>query len=87
VGLVVGGLFIAGPYIYLAEVGIDASAMIGDTNTEVAGVGFDPIINVGIYPENLLIIAVAVVIATMAAGLYPAWRAGTVVPVDTIKVV
>jgi len=87
VGLVCGGLFVIGPYFYLKEVGIDTSAMIGEGATEVAGIGFDPVLMVGIYSENLLIIALAVVCATMAAGLYPAWRAGSVVPVDTIKVV
>jgi ABC-type lipoprotein release transport system permease subunit len=87
VGLAAGAVVTIGPYIYLARTGIDASAMTGGKTAEVAGVGFEPILRVGIYPENLLLIAVAVVLATMAAGLYPAWRAGHVVPVESIKLV
>jgi ABC-type lipoprotein release transport system permease subunit len=42
---------------------------------------------VGIHPSNLVWICVAVVLATLGAGLYPAWRAGRVAPVETIKLV
>ncbi len=85
VGLAVGALVTVLPYAYLANVGIDFSTMVGDAGTEVAGVGFDTVLRVGIYPENLVLIAVAIVLATMLAGLYPAWRAGRVVPVEAIK--
>lgn len=87
VGLLAGTIVTIGPYVYLARTGIDASAMTGGKTAEVAGVGFDPVLRVGIYPENLLLIGVAVVLATMAAGLYPAWRAGRIVPVESIKLV
>ena len=87
VGLIGGALVTIGPYWYLARTGIDASAMTGGVPTEVAGVGFDLVLRVGIYPENLLVIAVAIVVATMLAGVYPASRAGRVVPVESIKLV
>jgi ABC-type lipoprotein release transport system permease subunit len=86
-GLVASALFTVGPYSYLAKTGIDVAAMTGGEAMEVAGSGFEPILRVGIYPENLLIIAVAIMLATMAAGLYPAWRAGHVVPVESIRLV
>jgi ABC-type lipoprotein release transport system permease subunit len=47
----------------------------------------DPIMYVSIYPENAVLIAGVVIIATLLAGLYPAWRAGRVAPVDAIKLV
>jgi ABC-type lipoprotein release transport system permease subunit len=37
--------------------------------------------------ENLLAIAGAALGATLLAGLYPAWRAGRVEPVDAIRLV
>jgi len=86
-GVVVGALLTIWPYLHLAETGIDLSAMTGGLTMEVAGVGFDPVIRIGIFPENLVLIIVVVFIATMAAGLYPARRAGRVEPVETIRLV
>ena len=77
VGLVGSVIAIAGPYYQLSTKGIDYSALIGD-GAEVAGVAMDPILYVRIYPESAVMIAVAVVLATLASGLYPAWRAGRV---------
>lgn len=87
VGLGVGAIVTAGPYFYLASTGLDTSAMTGGSATEVAGVGFDPILRVGIFPESALFIAVTIVAATLCAGIYPAIRAGRVNPVDTIRLV
>jgi ABC-type lipoprotein release transport system permease subunit len=53
----------------------------------VAGVAMDSTLYVDILPENLLAIVVVVIIATLAAGLYPAWKAGRVEPIDAIKLV
>jgi ABC-type lipoprotein release transport system permease subunit len=59
----------------------------GEKGPQVAGVAMDPTLFVAIYPENLIAIAVVVLVATMAAGLYPAWKAGRVEPVAAIKLV
>jgi len=86
-GLAIGALLTLGPYLYMSNTGIDLSQMTGDAPMDVGGVGFDPLIRVGIFLDHLLIIVVAVIAATMAAGLYPAWRAGRVAPVETIRLV
>ena len=54
---------------------------------DVAGVAMSTTLKVGIFPESLVIIGIAAIVATLLAGLYPAWRAGTVEPVDAIKLV
>jgi len=88
VGLIGASAFTYGPYSYLAANGIDISAQLADGGQiDIAGVGMSPILNVGIFPENVLIIAIFAVVATMASGLYPAWRAGRVEPADTIRLV
>jgi ABC-type lipoprotein release transport system permease subunit len=87
VGLLAAAVVTAGPYFYLASTGIDYSSMIGDTGTEIAGVGLSPILKVGIFPENVVLIAVAALVATMLAGVYPAIKAGRVVPVESIRLV
>jgi ABC-type lipoprotein release transport system permease subunit len=86
VGLVLAALVTAGPYWYLSEVGIDLAAM-GVAGTEVAGVAMTDVMRVGIFPENAVMIAVAAVLATLLSGIYPAWSAGRVVPVEAIRLV
>ena len=39
------------------------------------------------YDPDAIFIAVSVLVVTMAAGLYPAWKAGRVEPVETIRLV
>ena len=87
VGLIVGAAVTAWPYRYLSTKGLDFSSMVGDRGTEVAGVVVEPIMRVGIFFEHGVIIAAAVVAATLLSGLYPAWRAGRVAPVESIKLV
>lgn len=85
-GLIGAVLVTVGPYSYLHGTGIDMTAMYAQQGgVDIGGVGMDPILRIGIYPENAAIIAVSIVLATMLAGLYPAWRAGRVDPVASIN--
>jgi ABC-type lipoprotein release transport system permease subunit len=86
-GLVLAAAITAGPYYYLATVGIDLTSQLGGTGSEVAGVAVSPVMHVAIFPENLLLIASAALLATLLSGLYPAWKAGRVVPVESIRLV
>ncbi|MBN1608890.1 MAG: ABC transporter permease [Polyangiaceae bacterium] len=86
-GLLAGGLATVGPYFYLARNGVDLSTMTGSGGAEIAGVGFDPHVRVGIFPENLVAIAVIILLVTVVTGLYPAGRAGRLEPVAAIKLV
>ncbi len=87
VGLLLTGAVSWYPYTWLAENGIDMTVMYKSKNVEVSGVGFDMVMHVGIYPESLAVILSAILLATLTAGLYPAWKAGRVAPVDSIKLV
>ena len=64
-----------------------ANSNNGKNAFELGGVGLDPILRIGIYPENAAFIALAIIAATLLAGLYPAWRAGRVNPVESINLV
>ena len=88
-GLVGAVLLTVLPYWYLATKGIDVSGMMGQTNgeMEVSGIAMPTTFKVGIFPEHAAVIAVAALVATLLAGLYPAWKAGRVDPVETIKLV
>ncbi len=87
VGVVAGCVITAPIYGYLAANPIDLSGVYAEQgqNMDIAGVGLSPTLKVGIFPESFAVIVVVLVLTTLAAGLYPAWRAGRTVPVDTIK--
>jgi ABC-type lipoprotein release transport system permease subunit len=87
VGLGVGALLTAWPYFWLNTHGIDMSMMVGEGGAEIAGVAVPSVMKVGIFPGNAVFIAVAALVATLAAGFYPAWKAGRVAPVETIRLV
>jgi ABC-type lipoprotein release transport system permease subunit len=87
VGLVAGVVVTAPLYHYLHAHGIDMSARVGNNRVEIAGAMMAMVVRATVYPDHALIIAVAIVAVTLLSGLYPAWRAARVQPVDAIKLV
>lgn len=87
IGMVCAAAVTAWPYRYLSTTGIDISAFLGDQGTEIAGIAVSDTFKAGIYPESLIFIITAAVIAVLLSGLYPAWKATRVEPVETIKLV
>lgn len=87
-GILAGAALTTPLYLYLSANPIDISAQLTDgAPMEVAGVGFSTELPVGIFPENAVIIVCAIIAATVLSGLYPAWRAGRTVPVESIRLV
>jgi ABC-type lipoprotein release transport system permease subunit len=87
VGLGAAAVVTIGPYLYLSSTGISLEGYMGDQGADVAGVGMPSTISVGIYPEHALAIGSLAVLATLLAGVYPAWKAGRVSPADTIRLI
>lgn len=85
-GIAAGILITAGPYAYLSTTGLDMTQMY-ENGAQVSGVSMEPILYVELYPPHAWFIALAIIGATMAAGLYPALKAGRVSPVETIRLV
>jgi ABC-type lipoprotein release transport system permease subunit len=87
IGLAGAAVLSVGPYYYLATTGIDFTKIVGDQGAEIAGIALTEPFKAGIYPESLVFIITAAVLAVLLSGLYPAWKAGRVEPVETIKLV
>ena len=87
VGCVAGVLLTLGPYFYLNRVGIDLRGLMEGEGAEISGVTVGMVLRAEIYPENAILIGLAAVTATLLAGIYPAWRAGRVDPVESIRLV
>ncbi|MCA9681728.1 MAG: FtsX-like permease family protein [Myxococcales bacterium] len=86
-GIAAGVVLTAWPYWKLSTQGLDYSAALGENGAQISGVTMSPILYVELYPPHALVIAGAIILATMLAGLYPAWRAGRVDPVKVIRIV
>jgi ABC-type lipoprotein release transport system permease subunit len=87
-GIVAGILLTAWPYHYLSTTGLDTAQMYGNTGgAQISGVTMSQVLYVELHPPHALFIALAIVTATMAAGLYPAFKAGRVSPVESIRIV
>ena len=86
-GLAAAALVTAWPYYYLSVHGVNWMALLGGENLEVAGVAMPDVMRVGIFPINAIIIVVSALLATLLSGVYPAWKAGQVEPVETIRLV
>ena len=61
--------------------------MTGARSIEVAGLALSSVMYTRIHLDHAIWIVCVILGATMASGLYPAWRAGRVVPVSSIKLV
>lgn len=84
IGVAMGAVLTAPWVYYMSGTGIDLGALIGDEYS-AGGVLVDPVLKLRLYQESVAAILVTVFLLTMAAAVYPAWRAGKIMPVDTMK--
>ena len=85
-GLIIGVIITSPLAYYLYTTGWDISAYITD-GFDFGGVIWEPIIYFNIYLNHALILVGLIFAITILAGLYPAWKAGRVVPVEAIKTI
>jgi len=83
-GIVMGIVLTAPWFLYMSETGIDLSSYMGG-DYSAGGVLVDPVVKIRLFRESAFFILITVFLLTMAASVYPAIRAGRVLPVDTLK--
>jgi len=84
VGLILGIIITAPWYIYMSHNGIDLSILIGN-DYSAGGVLVDPVMKLRLFKESAFVILASVFLLAIAAGLYPAWKAGRIPPVASIR--
>ncbi|MBN2061909.1 MAG: ABC transporter permease [Deltaproteobacteria bacterium] len=85
-GLLAGIIITTPWYAYLYNVGIDFSAAIGGESS-AGGVLIDPVLKIRIFRESVIAILLGVFGLTILSGIYPAWKAGRVPPVESLKTI
>jgi len=83
-GLALGVLLTTPWFLYLANTGIDFSGALGQ-DYSAGGVLVDPVLKIRLYRESVVAILSGVFLLTLLSGLYPAWHAGRVPPVESLK--
>ncbi|HBI15894.1 MAG TPA: ABC transporter permease [Desulfobulbaceae bacterium] len=83
-GLALGIMLTAPWFYYMSRTGIDLSALVGE-DYSAGGVLVDPVLKLRLFRESALAILGTVFVLTLAAGVYPAIRAGRVPPARSIK--
>ena len=86
IGLVIGIAITIPVHYYFATVGIDIGGYI-EEGADISGVLLDPLLKMRFYWESAAVILFAVFALTLAAGLYPAYKAGRVPPVESLKTI
>jgi len=84
IGLLMGTVITAPWYWYLATYGIDFSGSIGH-DYSAGGVLIDPVFHIRLFAESIVAILAGLFTLAILAGLYPAWRAGRIPPVESLK--
>lgn len=84
VGLIIGTLISIPWYLYMSETGIDMSAAYGE-DISFGGVLLDPVFKIRLFKESIIAILTGLFGLALLSGAYPAWRAGRIPPVESLK--
>ncbi|MFH1994749.1 MAG: FtsX-like permease family protein [Nitrospinota bacterium] len=84
IGLILGIIITTPWYIYMSRTGIDLGGLM-EEGTDVGGVLHDTVMKFRLYKESAIAILAGVFSLTILAGLYPAYKAGRIPPVESIK--
>ena len=84
VGLIIGIIITIPWYLYMAETGIDLTSAYGD-DFSFGGVLLDTVFKIRLFKESIIVILIGLFGLALLSGVYPAWRAGRIPPVESLK--
>jgi putative ABC transport system permease protein len=83
-GLFLGIIMTMPWYAFMYYHGIDFTGMIG-SDYSASGVIIDPVMKIRLFRESAIGILTGLFTLTILSGIYPAWHAGRVPPVESLK--
>jgi len=83
-GIILGIVITTPWYVYMHQTGIDFSGAIGE-DYSASNVLVDPIMKIRLFKESAVAILMGVFTLTILSGIYPAWKAGRIPPVESLK--
>lgn len=86
IGLIIGTLVTIPWYLFMVETGIDFSAAYGG-DVSFGGVLIDPVFKIRLFKESIIAILIGLFSLALLSGAYPAWRAGRIPPVESLKTI
>lgn len=84
IGLIIGIIVTIPWYLYMAEIGIDLTSAYGD-DFSFGGVLLDTVFKIRLFKESIIGILIGLFSLALLSGAYPAWRAGRIPPVESLK--
>ena len=84
IGLIIGVLITIPWYWYMSETGLDLTSAYGD-DFSFGGVLLDTVFKIRLFKESIVGILIGLFSLALIAGTYPAWRAGRIPPVESLK--
>jgi len=84
IGLIIGVLITIPWYLFMTETGIDLTGAYGD-DFSFGGVLLDPVFKIRLFQESIIGILIGLFSLALLSGAYPAWRAGRIPPVESLK--
>lgn len=84
-GLGLGSLLSTPWVLFLAGPGLDLSASVAPDGIDAGSVLIKPIYHILLYPQHAAVIGLTLLTLTLLAGIYPAWKAGRVPPLESIR--
>lgn len=84
-GIIIGTTVTAPWFVYMSRTGIDISQLLKEIT--VGGAIIEPVIKFRLYGESAVTILFEMLFLSVAAGLYPAFRAGRIPPVESLKTI
>lgn len=83
-GLIIGVIVTTPWFLYMSQTGLDLTAAYGD-DFSYGGVLIDPVFKLRLFSESIIAILTGLLGLALLSGAYPAWQAGRVAPVESLK--